>query len=39
MWIAVAVLAWIILMHLAPSPDATAPHQLMREAAYHATGS
>lgn len=36
MWIAAAVLAWIILMHVARSPAGAAHHMVMRGIAHRA---
>jgi len=39
MWLAAAVLAWVILMHLAPSPGGAAHHVMTRGALYRAGAS
>jgi len=36
MWIAAAILAWVILMHLAPSPRGTARHAMTHGVLYRA---
>ena len=39
MWIAATILAWVILIHLAPTPDGAAHNATAHDALYRASAS